>query len=88
MHTKDRNGFCKIQFSGVYSIQVYVSETFEDPNPSNCTWKMTTFDKVMILNPLEQKINKYRRKESEKINKLNENIYFRFVANSNYENEL
>jgi len=53
MHTGERHGLCRIQFSKVYHIQVYVSETFEDPNASNCTWSLTSFSKVMTLNPLD-----------------------------------
>ena len=53
MHSGDRHGLCKIKFSRVYDISVYASETFQDPNATNCTWVLKSFSRVMILNPLD-----------------------------------
>ena len=47
LQSGDRNGMCKLKFSKIYDISIYASETFQDPNPTNCTWSLKKCSRVI-----------------------------------------
>jgi hypothetical protein len=61
-----------------YDVQVFVSETNKDPSAESCSYHLASRRRVLMLDPLLQKINQFR-KPAQKITTFNQ-LYFKVVS--------